>query len=145
MCTNPLPRPCQNGGAVLAENSGTDAATDTSGMKTYFPTTFSNCTFIDNSALEAGGAIDIRVGRVRVDSTTFSGNFASVGGAVRIIGTAELFNSTFSDNTSGENGGSAISIVGTITEMNGSYFSANRFICPATEYVDFTEASALEL
>lgn len=126
---------------MLAVACGTDQTTDTSDKTTFFPTSFYNCTFVGNSAVEAGGAIEIVVGSVKISNTDFFGNTASVGGALRIFGTAELLNSSFSDNKSGEGGGSAIYNVGIISEMIGLRFSANRFFCAPTEYVDFSEAS----
>lgn len=59
---------------------------------------------------------------------------ASEGGALRIRGTAELLNSSFFENESGEGGGSAISNVGVILGMVGLSFSTNAFQCPSTHY-----------
>lgn len=63
---------------------------------------------------------------------------------MRLVGTAEVLNSSFSDNGCGEGVGSTISNVGIISEMVGFRFSANDFICTATEYVDFSKESTLE-
>lgn len=95
--------------------------------------------------MDAGGAIEITAGRVLVDTTQFVGNTAGVGGAMKIFGTAELFNSTFFDKTSGEDDGPAIFNVGTNPEMTGLEFTGNRFVCATTEYVDFSKASGKSL
>lgn len=128
---------------MFAAGCGTDQAW-TYGDETGFnPTIFSNCTFVGNAALERGGAIVIAIGRAHVYNTTFVGNIASVGGALRLFGTVELLNSSFYDNVSGEGGGSAISNAEVISDMFGLYFSGNRYVCADTEYVDFTEVSVL--
>lgn len=137
--------PHQNGGAVFAAGCGTAETPISSDVPILHPTNFSNCTFVGNTALEAGGALKISIGRAHVENTEFIGNTASEGGALRLFGTVELFNSSFSDNRSGEGGGSAISNVGIVLETVGLSFSANRFLCAATEYVDFSEVSVVEL
>lgn len=91
--------------------------------------------FVGNFAVEGREAIEIAVGRARVETSEFVRNIASVGGAVIIVCTAELVNSTFSDNESVEGEGSAISNVGIILEMAGLSFSANRFLYDDTEYI----------
>lgn len=128
---------------MLAAGCGTKQTAVTSESTIDFPTKFSNCTFVGNVALEEGGAIEIAIGRFHVDNSTFVGNIANTGGALRLFGTAELFNSTFSENMSGEGAGSAISNVGIISEMIGLGFSANRFTCDAAEFVGFIEVRAL--
>lgn len=75
-----------------------------------------------------------------MEESTFVGNIASVGGALTLFGTAGLLDSTFSDNLSGEGGGSAISSVGIITEMARLYFSANYLQCPLSDFLGFSEA-----
>lgn len=126
---------------MLAAGCGT-AEDSNSGDEPKFPvTTFSNCTFVGNSALEAGGAVEITLGQASVGDSTFFANSARVGGAVRLFGTIELFNSSFIENMSEDEGGSAISNAGTISVMTGLSFSGNRFLCADTEYVDFIEAS----
>lgn len=102
---------------------------------------FSSCTFVGNSALVAGGAVEIVLGEANVCNTAFIGNFASDGGALTLYGTVELLNLSFFDNHSGEGGGSAISNAGTISEMTGLSFSANKFVCVTGEYMDTTKAS----
>lgn len=109
------------------------------------PTNVSNCTFIGNSALEGGGAFKISIGRAHVENTDFICNTAVEGGALKVFGSAELFNCSFSDNRSGEGGGSAINNIGTLSETVGLRFSGNRFVCAASEYVDFSEVSVVNL
>lgn len=110
---------------------------------TLYPTLFSNCTFVDNTARAAGGAIEIAIGRAHVEDTVFFGNIASEGGALKLFCTAELFNSSFDNNVSGEGGGSAISGVGSISQMMGLRFSGNRYMCATTEYLNFIKVSAV--
>lgn len=143
LSTNPLPPPAQDGGAVFAKGTGTAEVVLSSHESIFYHTTFSNCKFIRNTAREAGGAIEIIVGRAHVDNTVFSGNVASVGGALRLLGAMELFNSTFSNNKSGEGGGPAISSAGSISKMIGLNFSANSFLCANTEFLDSNKASIL--
>lgn len=128
---------------MLAAGCGTAEDSNSGDESIFHATTFSNCTFVGNSAKEAGGAVEIAVGRAHVNSSIFVGNSARVGGALRLFGTIELFNSSFTENVSEARGGSAISNVGTISEMTGLSFSPNRFLCEDTEYVDFVEASVL--
>lgn len=102
---------------------------------------FYSCAFVENSALEAGGAIEIILGDAVVNNTAFVGNFASEGGALKLFGSVELLNSSFFDNRSGEGGGSAIANVGINSRMTGLTFSANDFLCAAAKYGGATKAS----
>lgn len=121
-------------------NTKTENSTSSDGP-TVQPIKFSNCTFVKNSALKAGGAIEIILGRAHVDNSVFVGNIAPEGGALRLFSSIMLLNSSFSDNISGEGGGPAISNIGIISEMIGLSLSGNRFLCSATEFVDVSQAS----
>lgn len=123
-----------------------DSATELTyndGVTKNYVVNFSSCAFVENSAVDTGGAIEIVLGWVKVENTAFIGNIATEGGALTLFGAAELFNCSFFDNHSGEGGGAAISNLGIISEMIGLSFSANYFVCAATEYVDSTKASVL--
>lgn len=130
---------------MLAGGSGTARTTISSSAPRFHPTNFSSCTFVRNSALESGGAIEIAIGRAHVEHSEFVGNIANAGGALRIFGTVDLLNSSFSDNMSSENDGSAISNLGVVSEMIGLSFSANRFTCGTTQYVDSLKVSVLNI
>lgn len=130
---------------MLAGGSGTARTTISGDTPTFHPTNFSSCTFLGNSALESGGAIEIAIGRAHVEHSEFVWNIANAGGALRIFGTVDLFNSSFSDNMSAEGHGSAISNLGVVSGMDGLSFSGNRFSCAATEYVDSSEVSVLDI
>lgn len=124
---------------MFASGCGTERTRGSTEELATNPSYFFRCRFVGNSATAMGGAIQSTAGRDRIDESIFVKNTASVGGALRLFGTAELVNCSFSDNESGEGGGSAISNDGIISEMVGLNFSANRFQCPPTDYLDFNE------
>jgi len=49
-----------------------------------------NCTIASNSASVAGGGIHDNGGRMTIRNLTISGNFASVGGGIFVVGTNTL-------------------------------------------------------
>lgn len=71
--------------------------------------------------------------------TAFINNSADVGGALQISGSANLFNSSLVDNTSGEGGGPAIFNAGVISEMVGVNFSGNGYHCSPDAYMGLDE------
>lgn len=87
--------------------------------------------FENNSGTE-GGALSLSLAEVVLDEAGFSGNIAGErGGAVHVEqgGTLHVHHSTFEDNavtgSPDEQGGGAISAVGTIEEISGSTFRGN--------------------
>lgn len=96
---------------------------------------------MENTATNAGGAIETTIGQDQIVDSLFSGNVADQGGALRLRGTADVSSCSFFDNKSGEGGGSAISNAGIISAMSSLKFSANRFQCPSTHFLNFSEAS----
>lgn len=58
---------------MLAATCGTEKTTGNGDKPTYNPTNLSNSVFVGNSAPEAGGAIEIAVGRAHVTNTEFEG------------------------------------------------------------------------
>jgi len=80
-------------------------------------------TFSGNSADVGGGIYNLGPGTVYVSNTTFSGNSARSAGALFSAGTANVTNSTFSDNTA-TNFAGALYSAGTATVTN-STFSGN--------------------
>jgi hypothetical protein len=92
--------------------------------------TIIHSTFSDNSAVQYGGAIEIRGSSLNVTDSTFSGNNTSIyGGAIDVAsGTATISNSTFSGNylAAGAGGfGGAISLQEGTTTITNSTFSGN--------------------
>ena len=128
------------GGAVFFSAVGTSesSATDETSIYSY-ASTFIGCRFDGNSALSTGGAIHSTAGNDFVRGTTFTGNSAEIGGAMRVSGTISLFNSSFVENTSEEGGGPGISNGGVILRMVGVYFSGNRYHCSSDAFMDLNE------
>ncbi len=90
--------------------------------------TVSNSTFSTNSANTGGagegGAIFSENGTLTVNYSTFSGNTsAGDGGAIIVVGSGNIANSTFSGNQA--NSGGAIATLGGTTTVVNSIFSGN--------------------
>jgi predicted outer membrane repeat protein len=84
------------------------------------------CTFDGNSATGVGGGAVIVIGSATIADSTFTGNSAAInGGAINVQGNGNvvLENLTFSANSSGSVGG-AVSDLGTLL-VSDSTFSAN--------------------
>ena len=80
-----------------------------------------NCTFSNNSASNAGGAIYNGIGTVDIENSTFSGNSAVVGGGIfNWIEYMNITNSTFYNNTATNGGGIYINI-GSVTLTNNTF------------------------
>lgn len=105
------------GGAVFSSGSGnkeTDESGKGGGPDIYEdPTTFRNCTFKYNKADATGGAVESAFGRDLFIKTTFKGNKASGGGALRLNGAAKIYWCTFEENKSDVGGGPAVAYFGT--------------------------------
>ena len=56
-----------------------------------------NCTFTNNKANSAGGAVEIS-GNVKLENCSFDKNSAKDGGAVEVTGAASIINCNFTDN-----------------------------------------------
>ena len=92
---------------TISDGSGTDGgAISSQGTVNILQSTFSNNT-ATGAAFSAGGAIYQSGGVLSVDSSTFNGNSAEVGGAVSAENSAftTFENSTFSSNIATFNGG----------------------------------------
>lgn len=111
-----------DGGGVLNQNNGkltiqntivqdNRAADDGGGIRNdgelnIINSTVTNNTSIGNTLTSGGGGLLNTIGAsVNVVSSTFSGNTATNGGAIRNDGTLNLINSTLSGNTATESGG----------------------------------------
>ena len=71
------------------------------------PVTVADCVFLDNSALNTGGALDLGRGAIYVTSCVLTGNTAAYGGAVRAARSVPtLVNCVFAEN--GADGGGGI-------------------------------------
>ena len=91
--------------------------------------TFNGCRFLDNKATANGGAIQSATGAASFSKTTFKGNEAGVGGALRIAGAVALVGCLFEENVSQLEGGQAISMIGSTLEMENCSFLHNAFDC----------------
>lgn len=105
---------------------------------TQAPTTFNRCRFIGNRAAATGGAIESAAGKDAFVSSTFSGNFAGTGGALRLAGTASIDNCSFEDNISDDGEGAAVSNIGYIPSITDISFSGNVFHCQEGMFLNFT-------
>ena len=118
----------QFGGGVHATSSG-NAKFDLDGKETSNPTIFDRCTFVDNTAIATGGAIQSAAGQDLIINTYFIGNTARAGGALFVAGTANFINCSFFDNEAEEGEGPAISNIGYVESMQNSSFSGNAYNC----------------
>ena len=118
----------QFGGGVHATSSG-NAKFDLDGKETFNPTIFDRCSFVDNTAIATGGAIQSAAGQDYIISTSFTGNTARAGGALFLAGTANFMNCSFFDNEAEEGEGPAISNIGYLEKMQNSSFAGNAYNC----------------
>ena len=137
----------QVGGGVYATGSGTavtlEILSSSAPSKVSHPTTFDGCTFVGNSAKATGGAVDSASGEDEFVDTTFEGNTAGVGGALRLGGKASLDSCLFIDNVSDESGGPAVSNIGFISDVVYTYFSNNVFSCEPGKFLEFDQVYSL--
>ncbi|CAM9843134.1 unnamed protein product [Ascophyllum nodosum] len=77
----------QLGGAVYTTSSG-NAKVGFDGVAVPNPTIFYKCSFVGNTAVATGGAIQSAAGEDFITETTFVGNTARVGGALFLAGTS---------------------------------------------------------
>ena len=123
----------QIGGGVHSTGSGTEVTTNN-------PMTFDRCKFVGNNAFATGGAIDSASGQDVFLHTSFEGNKARVGGALRLAGIASIDNCSFEENVSEFGGGPAVFNSGYMSNVTNSYFYHNIFKCGAQEFLHFNEA-----
>lgn len=135
----------QVGGGVFATGSGTTVSTDDWENVVDFPTRFIGCTFLDNTANSTGGAVNSASGKDEFFRTSFVRNSALVGGALLLAVKASLSNCSFIDNISDADDGPALSNIGTITSLQDSFFSGNKFRCEAQHYFNFNEVGSLDI
>ncbi|CAN0195481.1 unnamed protein product, partial [Ascophyllum nodosum] len=69
--------------------------------------------------------------------TVFKGNYAPLGGALRLAGTASVDNCSFIDNISQPGGGPAVFNAGTMSNQTDIYFNGNVFFCENQTFLDF--------
>ena len=127
------------GGAVFLSAVGTyedDGSDDSS--STSYSSMFEECRFDGNSASSTGGAIHTIAGKDIVSRTSFTNNFANIGGALHSSGTIDLSDCSFVENKSGEGGGAAISIGGA-KSMRKLFFSSNGYHCSSDTFMDLNE------
>ena len=108
--------------STFSGNSGYDGgAIDDNGTGSTVSVT--NSTFSSNSSAHFGGAI-YAAGTGTVTSSTFSGNTASIGGAIFANGAVSITNGTLFSGNSATVYGGAIYVAGTISVLD-STFSSN--------------------
>lgn len=123
----------EDGGAVYVAASGVAKVRG----RFSRPTIFYYCLFEGNKAKGSGGAISSSSGVDYVLETEFIGNSARTGGAIRLAGQhARASSCSFTDNSSDEMEGPAISHDGIILELMDCLFQRNFFQCPAGKFVD---------
>ena len=126
------------GGGVLASGSGTVETVDiNTTQQVEYPTTFDGCTFIGNVAFATGGAVDSASGKDAFIGTVFKGNYAPLGGALRLAGTASVDNCSFIDNISQPGGGPAVFNAATMSNQTDIYFNGNVFFCDNQTFLEF--------
>jgi len=88
---------------------------------------FTNCTFTDNSAKEAGGGMYNRRGSPSLTHCTFSGNSAvtSGGGMCNEQSDPTLTNCTFTGNSANEDGGGMLNQASSSPTLSNCTFSGN--------------------
>lgn len=127
----------QIGGAVYSTGSGTVLLT--SGKE--FPVTYHDCTFVANRATASGGAVESAAGKDWVTNSTFIGNTATQGGAMRLAGSVSLSSCWFKKNRADITGGPAISNVGVTESIESCSFVNNDVRCSPGSFLDFTHVS----
>ncbi|CAN0366346.1 unnamed protein product [Ascophyllum nodosum] len=130
-----------SGGGVHATGSGT-TATLINNTQHNNPTTYHGCSFVDNLAFATGGAVDSASGQDDFSATSFKGNTARVGGALRLAGTSSINNCTFIDNVSEFGEGPAVHNLGYMSKLTRNYFEGNIFDCESGMFLDFNEVSS---
>ncbi|CAN0215979.1 unnamed protein product, partial [Pylaiella littoralis] len=92
-----------------------------------------------NWATASGGAVESAAGRDVVTNSTFVSNFAGQGGAMRLAGTVFLYDCYFSENRADVSGGSAISNVGIMEDIQSCSFVSNGVLCGSGFFSDIVD------
>ena len=98
--------------------------------------TIDECSFVDNGASFSGGAME-NAGRVSCSNTSFVGNEAAIGGALRLTGLTSLDSCEFVENLSQEGGGAAVSNIGIMSRFSNITFQENIYTCDPGSYLKF--------
>ena len=129
------------GGGVRITESAAAITIYGENQRVVNPTTFVGCKFVYNSAIGTGGAVDSASGQDLFDDTLFEGNYARVGGGLRLAGTASIVNCSFVDNASDLGGGAAVSNIGYISTVTNVSFHGNVFNCGSQTFLEFKVSS----
>ena len=121
------------GGAVYSSSSGTTRKSLTSSL--VLQVSYDRCSFVNNTGSTSGGAVESVAGTDIFYGSVFAGNFAPIGGGLRLGGSATIIYCGFFDNKSGEDGGVAVSNLG-VFAISESQFSGNVFSCDSGKYLD---------
>ena len=136
----------QIGGGVYAVISGTTETNTFYDDKIIeHPTTFFNCSFVNNTADTSGGGVSTTSGKDIFVNTAFVGNAARTGGALQLSGTASITSCLFEDNIAESGRGSAISNIGYISGANSSSFLENILKCKNGTFFKFSEVRHHEM
>ena len=111
---------------------GNDATGGGGALRTFNSTlSISESSFIDNTSVDQGGAIDMELGGgLSITDSTFDGNMTTAstadGGAIQVSSVAQVSidDSTFSNNSAGDRSG-AIHTISTPLAINASQFVGN--------------------
>ncbi|CAM9429038.1 unnamed protein product [Ectocarpus fasciculatus] len=131
----------QVGGAVAVFGSGNTKSVGD--IEPPNPTTFERCQFVGNRATATGGAIDSAAGHDYFVDTTFEDNTAGTGGALRLAGAASIKSCSFVENFSDDEGGAAVSNIGTVASTENVSFSGNGFDCPTGMFLGYNASADL--
>ncbi|CAM9313026.1 unnamed protein product, partial [Laminaria digitata] len=112
------------GGGVYITGSGNENLDDFAFTPVH-ATKFDGCEFVDNRATTTGGAFESSAGQDHISNTSFKGNTAAIGGALRLGGRTFLDDCSFVDNRSGEGAGPAVDNIGHVGRIANSSFIGN--------------------
>ena len=131
----------QVGGAVYAAGSGTAVMKDFENNPVPHPTTFNNCSFMNNKAHATGGSVSSASGQDKFVNTKFINNIARSGGALNLAGTASIINCVFEGNLAHSGGGPAVSNIGYLSDVSNSTFVDNVLSCEKGFFLHVSEVS----
>ena len=131
----------QVGGAVYAAGSGTTVTKDLENNPVEHPTTFNNCSFMNNTAQATGGAVSSASGQDKFLNTKFVNNVARSGGALSLAGTASITKCFFEGNLADSGGGPAVSNIGYLSDVSNSTFIDSVVSCEKGFYLHVSEVS----
>lgn len=128
----------QIGGAVYSLASRTAKEEERSNM--FLPTIYAGVLFKNNSATAGGGAVESAAGRDVFRDTRFEGNTATLGGALRLAGTADLISCDFVRNCASE-AGPDVANAGHVESVVNTSFPESALLCSRGTFFGYIKAS----